>query len=241
MQVQAKNIVITGASRRLGLFLTEQFLKRGDNVIAVTRSPSQDLQRLDCDRLKVVTLTGDYDASTAQQLVEQVSSLITCVDVVIHNASVFKSDQDVEHDLTHHYAALFNIHMAFPAQLNIGLHPLLVRSQDACIVHITDIYAENPKTDFALYCSTKAGLENLSKGFSKKFAPDVRVNTIQPGPIQFLPEHSEEQKASVLSQTLLKKEGGFEPVYIAVKSLIENPFMTGASIAVDGGRSIHSW
>ena len=42
----------------------------------------------------------------------------------------------------------------------------------------------------------------------------------------------------MLSETPLAREGGAEPVYLAIKSLLENPFITGATIPVDGGRRL---
>jgi dihydromonapterin reductase/dihydrofolate reductase len=81
-------------------------------------------------------------------------------------------------------------------------------------------------------------LENLSKSFAKKLAPKVRVNTIQPGALAFLPEHSEDAKTVVLQNSLLKIEAGFDPILRAIHSIIDNPFITGTAIKVDGGRSI---
>ncbi|VUD67516.1 Dihydromonapterin reductase [Thalassocella blandensis] len=240
MQHQVKNIVITGASRRLGLFLTEQFLQAGDNVVAITRNASAELSALQCDRLSVIPLE-DYTPSCAQQVAVMIQEQQTQIDVLIHNASVFQADNDVQKDLAQHYQALFNIHMAFPAQLNLALQPQLEASGSASVIHITDIYVDNPKTDFSLYCSTKAGLENLTKGFAKKFAPAVRVNSIQPGPIQFLPDHTQTQKDTVMAQTPLAREGGFEPIHQAIKSLLQNDFVTGTCLKVDGGRSISAW
>ena len=103
---------------------------------------------------------------------------------------------------------------------------------------ITDIFSDNPHPAFSMYCSTKAGLQNLTLAAAKKFAPEVRANCIQPGPIQFLPTHTEEQKAQVLSETLLPFEGGFGPVFKALKFIVDNPYVTGSCIKVDGGRSI---
>jgi dihydromonapterin reductase/dihydrofolate reductase len=50
--------------------------------------------------------------------------------------------------------------------------------------------------------------------------------------------HTGEVKAQTLSETLLQREGGLEPVYLAVKSILDNPFLTGISLPVDGGRRL---
>ena len=235
-------ILVTGASRRLGLFLTEQFLEQGCYVFALTRGGSDELQRLGADaertQGKLSVVQGDYfQTDVVAQMIAELAEKTPWLDAVIHNASVFELDGD-EFSYSH-YQAMFNIHMALPAQLNMGLLPLLEKSPEvANVVHITDIFAENPNPNYTLYCSTKAAAENMAKGFAKKCAPKVRVNTIQPGPIKFLPSHTQAAKDKVLAETLLRYEGGFMPVFQAIRSILDNPYMTGASIKVDGGRAL---
>ena len=69
-------------------------------------------------------------------------------------------------------------------------------------------------------------------------APEVRVNAIMPGPVCFLPDHTAEDQARVLSETLLAREGGFDCVVQQILALLDNHFMTGALIPVDGGRRL---
>ncbi len=233
-----KIVLITGASRRLGLFLCEQFCLQGDDVIALTRSVSSELQSL-VDRFQSglnCFEMGEYEEQNISDVISAIISSYPKIDVVIHNASKFEPNAEFSGEK---FQQFFDVHMAMPAQLNEGLKGCLYNeTQPGAIVHITDIYADNPNRTHTLYCATKAGLENLSKGFAKKFAPGIRVNTVQPGPIKFLDTHSGEAKKQVLSETLLNHEGGFMPIFQALASIIENPYMTGATIKVDGGRAL---
>ena len=231
-------VMITGASRRLGLFLCEKLVSSDFNVIAVTRKKSASLAALESDRLTIFEL-GTYSNNAVGDLIANIAKHTNRIDVLVHNASIFENDEECQSTMRDHYQTMFDMHMALPAQLNMGLQALLKgESSSGNIIHITDIYAENPNADYVLYCSTKAGLENLTKGFAKKFAPHIRVNSIQPGPIQFLSEHTETEKKAVLRQTLLDCEGGFLPIYQAIMSVIDNAYMTGCAIKVDGGRSL---
>ncbi len=232
-----QHVVITGASRRLGLFLCGRFLASGYSVLAVTRSPSDELVQLAENADLAIFSVDSYEARNIETLIAQIKDARSKVHALIHNVSAFAKDgaQYSEQD----FALFLRLHMALPAQLNMGLAPLLHDEQSpGNIIHITDIFADNPSATHVLYCASKAGLENLSKGFAKKLAPGVRVNTIQPGPIQFLPSHSEEDKRKVLAQTLLQREGGFMPIFQAICGILENSYMTGASIKVDGGRAL---
>lgn len=233
-----KTVLITGASRRLGLFLTERFLQDGDRVIALTRRASGALRALDGPQLEI--LETDYcSASTLTAAASRIRQCCDRLDLVVHNASLFEKDADHADDLMAFYDALYAVHMKLPAFLNEALADLLYNEQEpGCIVHITDIYADNPNPEFGLYCSTKAGLENLNKTYAKRYAPGIRVNSIAPGPLMFLPSHQESEKKAVLGETLLEGESGFYPVLQGIRFILDNRFMTGSTLKIDGGRSI---
>lgn len=229
--------LVTGASRRLGLFLCQHLLANHYRVLALTRHSSPELDALQASQALEVYCLQDYNEQAVNRFLADFHQRHTHLAVLIHNASVFEPDP--EQFSAEFYQKNFFMHMALPAQLNLGLQSALSNPQQpGNIIHITDIYSELPSPSHALYCSTKAGLQNLASSFAIKFAPGVRVNTIQPGPIQFLPKHSDEHKKAVLAQTLLQTEGGFLPIFQAVKAILDNDYMTGASIKIDGGRAL---
>lgn len=233
-----KTIVITGASHRLGLFLCEHFCALNFQVYALTRTPSVALTSLASEHELRIFPVHEYTEENLKRVIQEIQKATSKIEALIHNASIYTKDEAFSFD---QYQAFFRLHMAVPAQLNEGLKDLLYDELNpGSIVHITDIYAENPNKERVLYCSTKAGLENLARGYAKKYAPGVRVNAIQPGPIQFMESHTEETKKQVLKETLLGYEGGFMPIFQAINSLIENAYITGASIKVDGGRALGS-
>ena len=227
-----KTAVITGTSRRLGAYLAEKLSAEGYQVFGLTRQINPQQQHL--TQIAVDYQSADSVMSAIRQLQQQSS-----IDLLIHNASLFEKDELHTEDTVSFYQALFAVHMQLPALLNQHLAPHIAKTQGGgLIVHITDIYSENPNPAFSLYCSTKAGLENLMKSAAKAYAPQIRVNSIQPGPIMFLPEHSSSEKQQVMQQTLIAQEAGFEPIYQGVRFLIDNKFVTGLSLKIDGGRSL---
>jgi dihydromonapterin reductase/dihydrofolate reductase len=106
------------------------------------------------------------------------------------------------------------------------------------MVAITDIYADIPNERFAAYCVSKAGLQNWALSMAQRLAGKVRVNVIQPGPIQFLPEHDEAYRATVLSQSLIRRELGYDAIVEACAYLLSAKALTGTQMRVDGGRFI---
>ncbi|RUO21382.1 SDR family NAD(P)-dependent oxidoreductase [Aliidiomarina haloalkalitolerans] len=233
--------LITGAGRRLGLHMTRSLLNQGWHVVALTRSRIGELAALaETDvALDVVTCNALNDESV-EQTISLIKQRYDHLDFILHNASIYEKDSKHASHLGQFYDDLYKVHMKFPALLNYGLKSLLTNSvrPTANVIHVTDIYAANPNAEYALYCSTKAGLENLMLSFAKQLAPHVRVNAIQPGPIKFLPEHSSAEQQQVLSETLLPVEGGFEALQKAIESILDNEYMTAAVIRVDGGRSV---
>ena len=224
--------LITGASRRLGLYLCEHLLDDGWQVYGLTRSASSELKSLARDALHIYELER-YEPASVERACAELSAEIGELTLLLNNASIYEPDES----RADFYEALFFIHMQLPAMLIDAFSGILKRSRGN-IVSITDIYADNPNADYNLYCSTKAGLQALTLGCAKKLAPQVRANCIQPGPIKFLSEHDEDYKKQVLAETLLQSEGGFDPIYKTLKFILDNPYLTGTCIKVDGGRSL---
>ncbi|PHS71532.1 MAG: short-chain dehydrogenase [Methylophaga sp.] len=232
-------ILVTGAGRRIGFYIAKRLHQDGHTVIAHYRTHTNEIQVL--TDLGINTIQADLVDSTAiLQFVAVLKTRCSRYRALIHNASSFAPTAA---DLTlaaQQYQQFFNIHMMAPFLINQGLQPLLQGEQDhpADIIHITDINVENPTPDFDIYGTSKAGLHNMMLVLAKKFAPNIKVNAVAPGPVLFTEQHSAEVRQQILSETLLAQEGGAEPVYLAIKSLLDNPFITGASIPVDGGRRL---
>jgi len=232
-------VLVTGANRRIGFHLATRLQKNGYTVVAHYRTPTDEIQVL--NDLGIETIQADFsDSEAILSFVETLKDRCQSFRALIHNASSFEKTSDDLNIAAQQYQQFFTTHMMAPFLINQGLQPLL-HGEDgnpADIIHITDINVENPTPDFDIYGTTKAGLHNMMLVLAKKFAPTIKVNAVAPGPVLFTEKHSFEVQTQMLSETPLAKEGGAEPVYLAVKSLLDNPFITGASIPVDGGRRL---
>ena len=118
-----------------------------------------------------------------------------------------------------------------------------LRKNHGCVVNITDMHIERPKKNYVVYSVAKAGLVTLTKSLAHELSPEVRVNAVAPGPVQWPennPQFDEVYRQRVISQTLLKRVGEAADIAKAVKFLIADaPFITGHVLAVDGGRSLN--
>ncbi|GGY85767.1 SDR family NAD(P)-dependent oxidoreductase [Marinobacter zhanjiangensis] len=234
--------VITGAGRRLGFYTCQALLDLGYRVFALYRTTTGEIDQLAARGATPVAVDLADPASVDQALVT-IRTRTPEVHLLVNNASEFTADEEEEADLARQAARLFQINSIAPMMLMAGLSNCLRAgctspAEPTLVVNITDIFVEKPNPTFAAYCASKAALSNLTLSYARSLAPEVRVNAIMPGPIGFLPDHTEEEQARVLSETLLAREGGFDSVVQQIIALLDNQFMTGALIPVDGGRRL---
>ncbi len=223
-----RHIFISGGGRRLGKCLAEYYLEQGWRVTIQFNTANELNDHPDLTAIKA-DLTQLNDLTTlASQIAQQPK-----FDAVIHNASCFIPDGAAD-DLIQHYQDHFRVHVLAPAMITDAI----AWNPDAAMVVISDIYADIPNGRFAAYCAAKAGLHNWATSMAQTFAGKVRVNTIQPGPIQFLPEHNDAYREMVLSQSLIKRELGYTAIVEASEYLINAKALSGTRLRVDGGRFV---
>ncbi len=231
-------ILITGAGARVGHELARRFLADGRPVVAHYRTETEHLAAL--RDAGAMLIRADFtDDEAVEDFMAEVRSNVGSLAGLINNASAYAPTADDRHEAAKQFARFYTIHMLTPWMLATGLADLLrAGSGEGCVVNMTDIYAARPNPLYDLYCATKAGLTSVTESLAVSLAPAIRVNAVAPGPILFLGEHTPEQRKKILGKTPLGKEGGAEPVYRAIRSILENPYMTGATVVVDGGRRL---
>jgi pteridine reductase len=120
---------------------------------------------------------------------------------------------------------------------------MVQQSEGGVIVNFGDWAVIRPYVDYAAYFPSKGAVDAITRSMAVELGsrnPKVRVNAILPGPVMLPSEVGPEERAEVISNTLVKREGTPENVAQAVLSFIENDFLTGVLLPVDGGRSIYS-
>lgn len=109
------------------------------------------------------------------------------------------------------------------------------------IITIGDWAVERPYPEYAAYFLSKGAIPTMTRMLAVELArrnPAIRVNCILPGPVM-LPENlSQPEVQGVVAATLVKRPGRPENVAQAVLSFVENDFLTGVCLPVDGGRTI---
>jgi pteridine reductase len=116
--------------------------------------------------------------------------------------------------------------------------------EGGAIVTIGDWAIARPYLDYPAYFASKGSIPTITRMMAIELArrnPAVRVNCILPGPVMLPEDLPEEERREAIAGTLVGREGRPEHVGHAVLFLVENDFVAGVCLPVDGGRTICSF
>ncbi|WP_300656165.1 dihydromonapterin reductase [Pseudomonas sp.] len=235
MSASASPILITGASQRIGLYCAERLLDDGHRLIATYRSEREGIQHLRARG----ALAIQADFASEAGILAFIAELKTHTDslrAIVHNASDWLVETPGAEATV--FQQLFNVHMLAPYLINLHCADLLRRSSPADIIHISDDVARKGSAKRPAYCASKAGLDSLTLSFAAKLAPQIKVNGIAPALIMFNPEDDALYRAKTLEKSALGIEPGPQVIYQSLRYLLDNPYVTGTTLTVNGGRHL---
>lgn len=227
------SILITGGAQRLGLHCARRLVEEGYPVIITCRHLRKEWEQTPLTGIDVILA----DLSTAegiQSLIDQLNSRKIRLRALIHNASTWMGDDD-RGDA---FQQMFAVHMQAPYLLNQAAQDWFEPGRPADIIHMTDYVATRGSKKHIGYCATKAGLESLTLSFASRLAPRIKVNSIAPSLIMFNKGDEPEYRAKALAKSALGIEPGPEVIYQAVRYLLDNPYVTGTCMELNGGRNL---
>jgi pteridine reductase len=118
---------------------------------------------------------------------------------------------------------------------------MVAQAEGGAIVTIGDSSCRRPNVDYSAYYISKGSLPTMTRMLAVELArrnPRVRVNCILPGPVTLPEDPTQPGVAGAIAATLVKRRGTPQNVADAAVFLIENDYITGVCLPVDGGRSI---
>jgi len=243
-ELTGRVVLVTGGSRGLGLAMCHAFAAAGANLVissrkeeACRRAAQEVHEASGRDCLPVACHVGDWDACDA--LVDAAWERFGRVDVLVNNAGM----SPLYDSLTGVSRALFDkvlaVNLAGPFRLGAVVGERMAAGEGGSIINVSSIAARAPSALEVPYAAAKAGLNNLTEGLARVYAPRVRVNCIMPGPFltDIAEAWSDEVKASLADLVPLGRAGQPREVIGAALYLASDAasFTTGATIKVDGG------
>jgi len=239
--------LVTGSGkRRVGYHVAEALAERGYKlVIHYHRSAEkaeQTRNHFQSRGVETLAIGADLtDESAVAAMIQQTLDHFGRLDVLVNCAAVWKRkrlEEVTAADVRLHFEA--NTLATFLCCQKAGL-AMVAQAEGGCIITLGDWAEARPYLDYAAYFPSKGAIPVLTRSLAVELAsrnPRVRVNCILPGPVLLPPDLPPAERQEAINATLVKREGRPENIAQAVLFFLDNDFVTGVALPVDGGRSI---
>ena len=240
-----KNALVTGATSGIGKATALALAAAGATVAVSGRDEEKGQAVVDAIGASggsAVFVAGDLiDADATVDLAARATEALGGrVDIVVNSAGIFPFGSTASHDEAT-FDAVYALNVKAPWFLVAALAPSMAERGGGSIVNVSTMVAQFGMDGMALYGSSKAALELLTKAWSAEFGPrGVRVNAVSPGPTR---TEGTEGMGEALDQLASLAPAGRpaspEEIASAIVYLAsdEASFIHGAVLAVDGGRT----
>jgi pteridine reductase len=242
MDLTSKVALVTGAGRRVGRAIALGLAGYGASIVVHYRSSEAEARQTVADIRALGVRAESFRADLGQPediaaLFEGVMRSFGRIDVLVNSASTFHAG-DVLDVTVEDWDRVMNVNLRAPFLCSQHAARLMLDRGGGVIVNIADIAGQVPWVRFPHHSVSKAGVIMLTKVLAKSLGPEVRVNAVVPGPVLKPDEMSDARWERLGAALPLRRTGDPGNVVQAILALIENDFMTGAVLNVDGGDSL---
>ncbi len=182
MKLKNKVILITGATKGIGLALAVALAKKGAKVIASGRN-SDILDTLEEQYPMLYTYFLDVtDDHSFPSVVANIKKEFGCLDVLINNAAILFSGDFGTHSYDNEQIDLeIMTNVSAPIKLTKAMLPILKHSDEGAVVNITSAVAHLPMKSLPIYSATKAAMRSFSISLRGSLHPsNLQVFEVQP-------------------------------------------------------------
>jgi pteridine reductase len=239
--------LVTGSGkRRVGWHVAEALAARGHALAIHYRTSEMEaaetVQSLRARGVEAAAFHADLTSeASVQKLIGRILDRFGRLDVLVNCAAAWRSQKLEEvtaADVRRYFET--NTLGTFLCCQQAGL-AMVQQAEGGCIVNLGDWAVIRPYVNYAAYFPSKGAIPTLTRTLAVELGsrnPNIRVNAILPGPVLLPPDLPEEERRQAIHATLVKREGRPENVAQTVLFFLDNDFVTGVSLPVDGGRSI---
>ncbi len=248
MHSLAKNPValVTGSAKRIGRAVAQELANRGYRIVIHANRSIEEARQfahaLNQNDGEAIAVQAELrDAAEIERMVSAAVSHFGRIDALVNSAAIWKRkslEQITADDVREHFE--INTLGTFLCCQQVGLR-MCAQPEGGAIVNIADWAIERPYVDYAAYFPSKGAIPTITRTFAVELAkrnPRVRVNAILPGPVMLPANLPAAERTAAIAGTLARREGTPLHVAEAVVFLLENDFITGACLPVDGGRTV---
>ncbi|MDE2379321.1 3-oxoacyl-ACP reductase family protein [Bradyrhizobium sp.] len=239
--LKGRTALVTGGSRGIGAAICKLLAKAGASVAVNCRERIDQADAL-ADELRkhgvrAVAIAADVSQRDAVgKIVERVAAELGPIDILVNNAGIAITrgvDDLTEDDFDR--TILVNLKSAFLCTQ--AVLPMMRAKKWGRIVNISSGAARGAGSIGPHYNASKAGMEGLTRGYAARLVKEgITVNAVAPSLIE-----TDMMKGApqLVSRIPLGRFGTAEEVAKAVMLLVDNPYMTGQTIALSGGMAFN--
>jgi len=238
----SKRILITGASTGIGAETAVEMAAGNELFLHYNRSESEARkvsERVEKSGGRAHLIQADLSTeSGCITLHNAVNSKTNSLDVLVNNAGGLIRRHTAETLEWELMLQIFALNTFSTMKMTSLCIPLLEKGGQPCIINLTSIAMRTGAPSASIYGASKGAVDSFTRGMAKELAPKIRVNAVAPGVI-LTPFHdkvtSAEQLANFKQGIPLNTYGESRHIAATIKYLVENAFVTGETIDVNGG------
>ncbi len=232
--------LVTGGAKRIGAAIAMALSKHGYDIALHYHASRTEAEKT----AGAVRQTGSACELFACDLadMDQVASLVPGVfrrfpgcSLLVNNASIFERAgfRETEPAL---FDRLWNVNFKAPFFL---ARDFAGHCRSGQIINICDTKITEELVSHFVYALTKKALTDFTRMAAKELGPAIRVNALAPGMILSSKDHTDEDLVRMSRKLPLQRKGNADQVVSALLFLMDNDYITGECIFVDGGGHLH--
>ncbi len=233
--------LVTGAAIRLGreiaLALADQGYAIGLHYHNSIHQAQALSHQLEDKGVPALLLQADLTVpEQIERIFEQISEHPSPLKVLVNSAAVMLNGT-LEETSIQDWDATFNLNLRAPWLC--ACYAARLMKENGVIINLTDASAGRLWKTYPAYSVSKAALEVFTRLLARSLAPGIRVNAVAPGLVMPTPSLTEDQWERLVARLPVKRTGTPQDIVKAVLFLIQNDYVTGQTLVVDGGYQLN--
>lgn len=232
-----KRALVTGGAKRLGRYISIALSELGYDVAITFNSSTSEVKSLkkiiEANSSKFLAIKANFEfVNSFKKVFNRYCKEWKDIDLLINNAGVFSTD-DFHKITVNQWEKTFAVNLR-AVFFNTQVFSKIM-NENGLVINISSIGGFEIWKDRILYNTSKSAQITLTKCLAKELAPKIRVNSIAPGTV-WMGEEETEADRIYKNKIPIKRYGAPDEIIETIKFIINNKYLTGITIPVEGGK-----